>query len=951
VATLTLHEPTLPMVSTVTGSRVEPGSVTDPDYWVRHVRETVRFADGVAAMRDLGVDTVVEVGPDAALSALIDADVVVPTLRRGRDEVEAILAAAATLYVHGIDLDWTPWYPGAHRIALPTYAFQRAHYWPRPASSGGDVTSLGQTAARHPLLGAAVAVAGADEVIFTGLLSLRVHPWLAEHDTVPGATWLELALQAGDQVGCDRVARLEIGASLALTEQSAVALQVRVGAPGEDGGRAITVHSRTGDGPWIEHASGRLAEDGGAPYEIGDTPVEAALPDGVADDARYFGLHPELLTALLDDDLEPAVFTGVTLHAAGAGGLRATLTRRGTNGYRIAAVDPAGAPVLSVDSVRLREPVSVSGDQGPRGSLLDLRWAAAEAAPAGRTVTLTGSLDDLRGDVDLVLVPIAGAGEDVVAEAHRLGAYALDLVQRWLATERFGDARLAFVTAGAVGTGDSDRVRDVAASVVWGLVRAAQSEHPDRFLLIDHEAGAPVDALPSDEPQFAIREGRVLVPRLARTAEREPGGWTPRGTVLITGGTGGLGSALARHLAARGVDLVLVSRRGPDAPGADRLPGRVVACDLTDRAAVDELVAGIPDLCAVVHTAGVLDDGVVTALTPERLDAVLAPKVDAAWNLHAATRDLDAFVLFSSISGVMGSAGQANYAAGNVFLDALAAYRQSRGLAAQSLAWPAWAGDVGMTASLGEKDMHRASSAMPPLTVEQGLALFDSAVAAGSPYLVPVSMSSTKVRMPGPVPAVLRDLVKGGRARAAGNAGPAATLAALTQQLAGRREDERLRHVTDLVRAEAAAVLGHASAAAVDARREFRDLGFDSLTAVELRNRLTAVTGLRLSATMVFDHPTPAALAEHLTKELVSEHTAQEGPALLADLDRLGAALRASEPDDVTRAAVTARLRRLLDAWRADEPGRADVAERLGAASTDDLFAFIDNELGRQSDR
>ncbi|MFC6612256.1 SDR family NAD(P)-dependent oxidoreductase [Amorphoplanes digitatis] len=949
---LTFHEPTLPMVSNVTGGPVTASLVTDPDYWVRHVRGTVRFADGVAAMRGLGVDTFVEAGPDSVLASLIEADIVVPTLRRDRDEADAMLAAAAALHVNGVDIDWTPWYPGARRIALPTYAFQHERYWPRPASTGGDVTSVGQSAAHHPLLGAAVPVAGADEVILTGLLSLRVHPWLAEHETVPGATWLELALRAGDQVGCDRVERLEIGAPLALTEQSAVALQVRVGEPGDDGVRPVAVHSRADDGPWVERARGALAPDGGEPGELGPDPVEATLPDGLAGDAGYFCLHPELLSALLDPDLEPAGFAGVTLHATGASTLSATLTRRAANGYRIAAADPAGAPVLTVESVTLREPAAVSGAEAPRGSLLDLRWNAAGTAPAGRRVTLATTLDDLPGDVDLVLAPVTGDTGDVAASAHALTARALELVQRWLATDRFGDARLAFVTDGAVSTGDDDPIRDVAAAAVWGLVRAAQSEHPDRFLLVDTAAG--LDSVPDDEAQFAVRDGVTLVPRLARCDARGSARWAPRGTVLITGGTGGLGSELARHLAAKGVDLVLVSRRGPDAPGADLLPGRVVACDMTDRAAVDALVAGIPELSAIVHTAGVLDDGVVTALTPQRLAAVLAPKVDAAWNLHEATRDrgLDAFVLFSSISGVMGSAGQGNYAAGNVFLDALAGYRQSRGLPAQSLAWSAWAPGAGMTATLGDSDLKRASSGMPPLTVEQGLALFDAATAVRDrPYLMPVSMSSTRVRMPGGVPAVLRDLVRGARRTAAGSAGGAATLAVLTQHLAGRRDDERTRYVADLIRTEAAGVLGHASAAAIDARREFRDLGFDSLTAVELRNRISAVTGLRLPATMVFDHPTPAGLAEHLTKQLVSEHAANQGPSLIADLDRLGAALSASEPDEVTRAAVATRLRRMLDAWRATEPGTGAVAERLGTASADDLFAFIDAELGRHGDR
>ncbi|MFI6476256.1 beta-ketoacyl reductase, partial [Streptomyces sp. NPDC050516] len=375
------------------------------------------------------------------------------------------------------------------------------------------------------------------------------------------------------------------------------------------------------------------------------------------------------------------------------------------------------------------------------------------------------------------------------------------------------------------------------------------------------------------------------------------------------------------------------------------------------RAAVDGLVAAIPTahpLTAVIHTAGVLDDGVVGALTPERLSAVLRPKVDAAWHLHEATKDLDlaAFVLYSSVSGVLGTSGQGNYAAGNVFLDALARHRTAQGLPAQSLAWGAWAPSGGMTATLSDADVQRiASAGATPLTVEQGLALFDAAAAIDGAHLVPIGAVTTGARDRGTVPPVLRGLVKGARRTAAGSAGGAEAAATLGHRLQAARAEDRTRMMTDLVRTEAAAVLGHASAKAIDTRREFNDLGFDSLTAVELRNRLSTATGLRLSATLVFDYPNPAALAEHLVSQLVDESAT--GPDLLAELERLGSALAVSEPDARTRAAVAGRLAQILDDWRgtpAEEDGE-EVSERIESASTDEIFAFIDNELGRHSDR
>ncbi|MFC3386943.1 SDR family NAD(P)-dependent oxidoreductase, partial [Couchioplanes caeruleus subsp. azureus] len=892
IAGITLDPPSCDLVSNVTG-RIESDLFTDPAYWVRHVRETVRFADGLAAMSGSGVDAFLEVGPDSVLSALIDAELVVPTLRRDRDENESMLAAAAALHVGGVDVDFAAWYPDATVVPLPTYAFEHQRFWPRPAAGHGAVSAAGLIAAQHPLLGAAVAVADADEVILTGLLSPRAHPWLAGRATMPGAAWLELAIRAGDQVGCDHVRLLDIGAALAVDERP-VAIQVRVHAPGPDGDRRITMHARADDAPWVQHAEGVLsAAAAEPPADTDGAGAEVSLGDADAADARYFGLHPALLTMLLDEQSEPASFAGVTLHAAGARTLHARLRRSGDT-VRVVAVDPADAPVLTIDALTLREPLAVAGGRTRPGSLLTLDWVAPRAAERRPGLLVVEGTDDVPAGADLVLIRIR-TGDDVVADAHRHAATALESMQRWLADSH--GAPLVFVTSGAV-TG-----ADPAAAAVWGLVRSAQTENPGRFALLDAgsagEADAVLPLLPgliaTGDGQFVVRDGELTVGRLDRVpadVHAGPSPWTGGGTVLITGGTGSLGSALARHLVVdHGVArLVLVSRRGPDAPGAAELTRElraagaevlVAACDLSDARAVRALVDAEPDLSAVVHTAGVLDDGILTSLTPQRLSAVLAPKVDGAWNLHLATasRRLDAFVLFSSISGVMGAPGQANYAAGNVFLDALARHRRAAGLPAQSLAWAAWAPGAGMTSTLSDADLQRVSSGMPPLTPEQGLALFDAAVTVDEPYLVPVSMSSGNLRMPGEVPAVLRALIRTGRRPAATTAGGAATFAGISRELLSRPAAQRLAYVLDLVRAEVAAVLAHACAEAVDAQREFRDLGFDSLTAVELRNKLAAATGLRLSPTMVFDYPTPTVLAGFLLGELLGEEDDAEMPA------------------------------------------------------------------------
>ncbi|MEV4384083.1 beta-ketoacyl reductase, partial [Streptosporangium sp. NPDC049644] len=373
---------------------------------------------------------------------------------------------------------------------------------------------------------------------------------------------------------------------------------------------------------------------------------------------------------------------------------------------------------------------------------------------------------------------------------------------------------------------------DLPAAAVWGLVRSAQSENPGRFLLIDMDRESPLSGLPgmsvSEEPQMAVRGGEVLVPRLARVA---PGPdldgeasqvWNPEGTVLITGGTGGLGALFARHVVAeRGVRrLLLTSRRGLDAPGAVELQAELIAhgvevtvaaCDMADRDAVAALLAQVPvehPLTAVIHTAGVLADGTIMSLTPERLDSVLRPKVDAAWHLHELTQGLDlaGFVVFSSLAGVMGNAGQGNYAAANVFLDALAQVRRAEGLAGLSLAWGAWAQDAGMTGTLGEIEMRRINrTGMPALSAEQGLAAFEAATASGRAMVVPVRLelpALRALRAMGEVPHLMRGLVRAGRRLAV--SASAGGDSELVRRLAGLEEAEQVRLVVELVRAQAA---------------------------------------------------------------------------------------------------------------------------------------------------
>ncbi|MGY3518263.1 type I polyketide synthase [Micromonospora sp. PTRAS2] len=1008
-AGLTFSPPTVPIVSNLTGRVAGPELLCSPDYWVRHVREAVRFADAVDRLAEAGVGTYVELGPNGVLTAMAQScltdptAVLVPLARKDRPEPRALLEALARLHADGLPVDWDALLAGAgaRRVDLPTYTFAHERYWLEPVGRIADVTGAGLGAAGHPLLGAAVSVAGEDMVLLTGRLSLATHGWLADHAVsgvvvVPGAALVELVVRAGDEVGASRVRELTVATPLTLPEAGGVRVQVRVGAADDTGARAVTVHAQAEEDPeggWVRHAEGVLepaADDEPALgvwppvaatevdlaqwYDAlagrglaygpafrglrrlwtgdGEVYAEVALPEEAAGPAAAFGVHPALLDAALhpvgallaDTDGGPRVpfaFSGVQVHASGATALRVRLTRDGS-AVRLVATDGAGTPVVSVDALALREMTGLTAPGVAARSLFEVAWQAEEVPPAEEPTgwaLLTPSrpvwaLDlPVFADVAAVLAAAGEAGEglpralvlpvlpapaaspaaglpDVV---RAVAADVLGVVQAWLAADALADTRLVVLTRGAVATRDDDPVTDLAGAAVWGLLRSAQSEHPDRIVLADLAAdptaadpdAAGVDATAlavlarvADDPaatggQVALRGDAVLTPRLVRAAAPAAAPAAPAlgdGTVLVTGGTGALGALVAEHLVtAYGArSLLLVSRQGPAAPGADALAQRltglgarveVVAADVTDPDRVAALVAGVGGrLAGVVHTAGVLDDGVVTAISPERLAGVLAPKAAAAWHLHEATagRDLDLFVVYSSVAGVLGSPGQAAYAAANTFLDALAAYRRQAGLPAASLAWGMW-DTAGMAATVGDADRARSARAgISPMSADTGLELFDAALAAGRPALVPAVLDVPAMRsrvVAGRVPSLLRVLLGAVPTRRQAGHGNWA------DRIAGLDPQDARDQVDALVRGLVAQVLGHGGADAVPADRAFRELGFDSLTAVDLRNRVNAATGLRLASTLVFDYPTPRILAGQVYAELAGNRAATVTPA------------------------------------------------------------------------
>ncbi|MEJ2870705.1 SDR family NAD(P)-dependent oxidoreductase [Actinomycetospora sp. OC33-EN08] len=931
VQQLTFHEPRIPVVSN--GSTEH---VTDPEHWVSHVRDTVRFADTLTTM-DAGV--VLELGPDATLSALAE---------HGFPARPDVMKALGQLHAAGVEIDWQAVLPHARRTDVPTTAFVHRRFWPDLSGTWtGDLGAVGLAHAGHPLLGARVALADGDRVVFTGRLAATRPAWLGDHvvgDVVllPGTGFLELALHAAHEVGGSGVEDLTLATPLVLPPGETVDVQITVDAPGPDGARPLAVHARRGEDPWVRHADGAITTrpaaagtalaawpppdtepvDVAALYDDLDALglhygptfrgvraawrrgsevfAEVALPEGTTDPA--LGLHPALLDAALhttalgvlpDTDTGaprlPFAWQGVTLHAGGADTLRVRLAPAdAADTVTLLAADADGQPVLTVDALGLRP---VATPTTPRPPMYGWSWTPVPVpavVPALDAVALPGEhgvdlgLPVVTDPAGHPVVVLAVSPSDDPAAVH---ARTADLLSRLQAVLADPDA-LAVVVTGAT-TGPTTRP-DPAGAAATGLARSAQAENPGRVLIVDLDDpdDLALAVAAGAEGQVAVLGGTPHVPRIVRT-DVPAGREAELGTVVVTGASGELGAAVARHLAGRGARrIVLASRRGESAPGTATLLSELatagvdaasVAVDVTDPVAVRDLLDD-PALGLVVHTAGVLDDGLLTALTAERLDTVLAPKLDAAHVLDAALGDRDVpLVAFSAFAGLAGAPGQAAYAAANQALEAVVARRRAAGRPALALAWGLWDTEGGMAGGLDAADRARiARSGVLPLAVDDGLALLDSALgvlhAEDAPaLLVPVRLELATLRehaRSGTLPPLFSTLVPAPTRRAATPTGADTPLA---DRLRALPPAERAEAVLDVVRTQVAGVLGHAGPAAVEPSRAFSDLGFDSLTSVELRNRIAAATGLRLPATLVFDHPSPEALAAHLLTELVGD--------------------------------------------------------------------------------
>ncbi|MEU2501372.1 SDR family NAD(P)-dependent oxidoreductase, partial [Streptomyces pseudogriseolus] len=866
--TLTYNAPTLPVLSNVTGHlATDDGELTTPDYWVRHVREAVRFADGITALATEGVTRFVELGPDATLTPLTratlddttpDTPLCVPLLRRDTGENLALLRGLAALHVSGGTVDWTalPTLRTHAQVDLPTYAFQRTRYWP---TVDPQAAATAASAAR---------TSSADDA-FWSIVEESNPQELADRLSVPEDA-LGAVLPALTSLRHEHVEREEVDAWRYRVDWQPVDV--------EGAGQPLP-------GRWL----------------LLQTPGDVALE----------GLE-EFVPGLERVDCDVRDRKGLTL-------LLETAVGNDT---------PTG--VLSC----LSHPAPATDD----GTLPTATPAVVTAV--ADTLALVQALGDASVSAPLWVVTHAGHGPDGIPA-------------------------------------------DPAQAGVWGLGRVAALEHPDRWgglIDVPHRATRPQLGLlaslltRADEDQVSLHGttayARRLRPASPPATDAVPhAAWTAPARMLVTGGTGALGARVAHWLAERGArELVLTSRGGPSAAGVADLVARlraagaerveVVACDVAERDEVTALLAA-HRVDGIVHAAGVLDDDLIEAMTPERLERALRAKALGAVHLDELTRGwaLEAFVVFSSIAGVWGSGGQAVYAAANACADAVTQARRGRGEPGLSVAWGPWSGG-GMVSEAGATELERRGLRI----MEPGRALLglERALEAGDGAVVVADMEwgrfapAFTIRRPSPLLTTLPQAAAAPTAHQepAEPHAPGAARPALVERVTALPAADRTAALEQHVRQAAATVLGHADPAAVPAERAFRDLGFDSLTAVELRDRLTKDTGLRLPTTLVFDHPTPTALARHLDAELTGEGGTVAG--MLAELETGITRIMRANPDRDARSLLGTRLRALLaevegGAGEDTGPGAglddASLGDRLEDASDDELFDLISRTL------
>ncbi|WP_438485489.1 type I polyketide synthase [Streptomyces sp. S186] len=868
---ITPTEAHLPMVSAMTGETLA-GPEMDATYWYASLRAPVEFDRAVRTLAQAGHRTFVEVSPHPVLTAAItdttedaglSAPLITGTLRRDDGGAARLLLSFAEAHVQGATVDWTAVLEHGRQVELPTYAFQRRHFWALPAPDGADDAAPADK-------GAATA---AEEQF-----------WAA----VEAGDLRELA----DTLDVDDQRLGEVLPALASWRRRE-----------RDDSTVADWRYRVSWTPMPEPASAVLSGT-----------WLLAVPAGQA-------------------DTEPARNCAQALADRGARVV-------------VAEIEPTGVERLD------------------RAALADrLAEAMAGEARATGVVSLLALDEAPLTDVPVVNRSVAGT----LTLVHALGDAGLS-------------APLWVLTRGAVATGAAEGLSSPVQAQVWGLGRVVGLELPERWgglidlpPVWDERTATRLCAVLADgaEDQVAVRPAGIVARRLVRAsqppADRRP--WQPRGTALVTGGTGQVGPYLLRWLAERGTEhLVMTSRSGPTAASAALAAAlaeagarvTMVACDVAERAEVagllDRIAADGPPLRAVLHAANAVELTPVDGTGMKDLTLALGAKVAGAVWLDELTADLelDAFVLFSSIAATWGSGEHAAYAAGNAFLDALAVHRRGRGLPATSVAWGVW----------DTRDWDAVNAVVPDLpgtitparllrqgmsflNPERALTALDQALSDDETFLAVADVDWAKFA---PVFNAMRawpllDGLPEVRQEQAAPAQPAVSDEAgeLARRMAGLTAAERERAVVDVVRSHAAAVLGHASPQDLPAGRAFREVGFDSLTAVELRNRLNAATGLQLPPTMIFDYPTPAAMAAFLRTEMSARQTGRL--PVMEELEKLGSTLSSETLDDEMRHTIAARLESLTRELRAKIADEPSGARELDAKTAAEMFDLVDEEL------